>query len=224
MAVAKESRVFILNKYMKDKYIFGAYATLLLIAVFGIVFFFSQKDIRPAETAPPHTRAEIAQTMIEIGQVSPADSLFPPQQVNPIDISIKGADTSTVELSWDDSQADVFRIVLLDKEWLQSKFEESLIWAIVSLKSIPNDGSAVDLTRENMVGFISSGYIIGEEIPGFIHEPGPASSLLEGASLLPGREYALLLNGFKTEGAEDEQIFMSTTFTFTDSCLPPNCE
>jgi hypothetical protein len=201
---------------MKDKYVtFLVYGILLLSVVFGIVFFFSSKNTGPAQTTAPNNEA--------VEQLSPADSLVPPKQINPIDISIEGAGTRTVKLSWDDSKADVFRIVLFDADLLQSKPEKSAIWAIVSLKTIPTDGSAVDLTRDNMAGFIPSGYTIGERILGFIHEPEPSFNALKVFSLVQGREYILQLNGLKAAGAEDGQILMNKTFTFTNSCLPPDC-
>ena len=198
--------------FMKNKHFFFAvYAIILSVTIFGIVFLFFQKNIGPAERTSPHNKKEAL--------LSPEDSLALTQQINPINISIEGTDRQTVKLSWNDSKTDVFRVALFDAELLRSKPEESLIWAITSVKTIPNDGSALNLTRENMTGFISSGYIAGTILLGFSSEP----SLPGGVTLTPGREYILQLNGLEEIGAEDTLVLTNKTFTFTKSCLAPDC-
>lgn len=196
---------------MKNKLFFPAvYAIILLVVIFGIVFLFFQNNKITDST----------QTITKEATLSPADSLVPPQQINPIDISVEGIGRQTVKLSWDDSKTDVFRVVLFDAELLRSKPGESLIWAITSIKTIPNDGSALNLIRENMSGFIPSGYVAGTIIPGFSSEPAWPG----GITLTPGREYVLQLNGLKEIGAEDSIVLTNKTFKFTKSCLPPDCK
>ena len=140
---------------------------------------------------------------------------FPPER-DPIEVSVEGVEgKDTVQLSWNGSQLDAFYIILFDEELFHTQSKEMVVWAISSLRkgSLPEDGIA---KREDVTGFIPSGYTIGETILGFQDSPGASDRI----QLTVGKKYLLQVNGFINE---DEHTAVNREFTFTDSCLPPDC-
>ena len=137
-------------------------------------------------------------------------------ELDPIEVSVEGVEgKDTVQLSWDGSQLDAFYIILFDEELFHAQSKEMVVWAISSLRkgSLPEDGIA---KREDVTGFIPSGYTIGETILGFQDSPGASDRI----QLTVGKKYLLQVNGFINE---DEHTAVNREFTFTGSCLPPDC-
>ena len=189
---------------------------LLALSIFFSAIFFSVKH--PAQKShvlnPSTTKL---QTQPAIRQEIP---IFPsgtfPIDAKPVNVSLEGVkEKSTVSVSWDDSQVNAFYLVVFDVELFKTHTDKALVWVVSSLQhaSLP----AGVITKQDTMGFIPSGYKIGAVIPGFHHNP----SVSEGVQLTVGKKYYLQMNGFTKKG---DVITVNKEFTFTNSCLSPNCK
>ena len=138
-----------------------------------------------------------------------------PLSNEPIELSIERADATTILISWEDSQLNAFNLLVYDAEDFRLNPAEALVWAISSLKDVilPADGIVTD---EDIVGFIPSEYMLGELVTGLETSPEPANG-----NLAVGKKYYLQVSGFGDDG---DITIVNKDFTFTESCLPPDCQ
>ena len=133
----------------------------------------------------------------------------------PIELSIEGADATTIRISWEDSRLNAFYLLVFDAEDFRLNPAEALVWAISSLKEgvLPADGIVTD---EDIVGFIPLEYTLGKLVTGLQTSPEPTNG-----NLAVGKKYYLQISGFTEDG---DITFVNKEFVFTQSCLPPDCE
>lgn len=131
-------------------------------------------------------------------------------EAKPTQVLIRGAKNGkSIRVSWDSPQLRVFHLILFDGVSYQ-KGEPALL-AVSGLKEIPQDRP---IQEKDAVGFIPSGYVLGDEIPELLF-------LRKELELAPGTDYYLQLFAFQEDNKE---IVINKTFTFTESCLHPNCQ
>ncbi len=125
-----------------------------------------------------------------------------PQEFQEFEFKIQEA-TSTINISLDETEIDVFYLVMIDVDKLLQNKEESMIWVISSIMlDKPPD---ISMKKKDVPNFISFPYIIGEKREGFF------SGQSEKINLEAGREYYLQLIGFD----EDANLKASAqTFKF----------
>jgi len=135
-----------------------------------------------------------------------------------IEVVIQMAESrNSVRLAWDESKFRVFEVVLFNGDNIEKReYDNILAWSISSLREFP-EGSP-HITREDVGDFLHSGYVIGEGKAGFNSIEIPKE--FQPFALEPGTTYYLQLMGF---WFDDSDVLVNKTFTFTDSCLPPNC-
>lgn len=177
--------------------------SIIIIAVAIAFFFLKSPVLKPVPSTSPVSVQVVAPEFL-IGT-------FPPVEES-IEISIqKSQNAKTAQLSWNDSQFQVFHIVVFDSE-LFDKGESSAIWNISSAKRFPTDIND-NFKKEDVAGFLPSGYAIGDTIQGFKALEVP------GFELSQRKNYYLQMIGF----ANDTNLTINKAFTFTTSCLPPDC-
>jgi len=173
-------------------------AILILVIVY-LAFFSTPKE---------------SQKSVQIRQEFPAGtfSLSPDEpEPKPVQIFIQGAKNGkSVQVSWDSSQLRVFHLILFDSEPYQ-KGEPADAIAVSGLKEIPQDSR---IQEKDVVSFIPSGYVLGDEIPEILF-PGKE------IELATGTDYYLQLFAFIEDNKE---VIINKTFTFTESCLSPDCQ
>ena len=186
----------------------------IVIIVLGIFLFFFSEPQEPGEdliVTPIPQNQETEPILLEflVGTFSVDQSY----QNEPIEISIQGAKNGKgAQLSWEESQFSVYYLAVLDGEQFQKgQFEE--VAFVSGVKEAPAENE--EIQQENILGFISSGYVIGDEVQG-LH-----STAQEGLELTVGKQYYIQLNGLLEN---DKDITVNKIFTFTSSCLPPNCQ
>ncbi|HZX49787.1 MAG TPA: hypothetical protein VFE94_01385 [Candidatus Paceibacterota bacterium] len=143
--------------------------------------------------------------------------------IEDISISIQQAEnkSSTARLAWDEARFRVFAVSLFDGDKIERRENDDiLLWFISSFRGLPEDGQPVQ--RQDVTGFLSSGYVIGEGRAGFDYLEAPEEFQPYTLELESGTTYYLKMVGFG--GDNDANITVNKIFTFTDSCLPPNCE
>jgi len=128
----------------------------------------------------------------------------------PINIPLEKAGVATIRVSWDDTQFNVYYLLIFDVEEFRLHSPKALVWAISSLKEVvlPADGI---VTNEDVAGFIPAEYILGELVMGLHTSLEPTDG-----TLTVGRRYYLQVNGFRTDG---EVAIVNKEFTFTGSCV-----
>ena len=195
---------------MNQKSIFFLiFALVFLVLVVFLFSFFSEDENRLANQPLPQSQ-EI--TVIAPEFLAGTFSIYEPNPES-IEISIQGANNDkTVQLSWDDSVTRVFYIVVFDGE-LYKKAEPALVAVISGVKEVT--ATEEEILREDVLGFISPGYVIGDAVQGF------SSNVQGGLELEVGKEYYLQVIAF---AKDDKDIIINKTFTFTESCFPPNCQ
>jgi hypothetical protein len=179
---------------MQNKFFLSIILPLLALGVLGMFLF--------VLLAQKPTPGVVQEDQIVQPETLPSGT-FPPTS-EPVDLSIEGTGVpaSTVRVSWKDSQLkNVFYLVVYDAEDFSTNPAGSLVWAISSIKGsgvLPADGIVTD---EDITGFIPS----GEQING---------------NLTVGRKYYAQVSGFTEDG---DIAVVNKHFTFTNSCLPPDC-
>ena len=126
----------------------------------------------------------------------------------------KSKNGKTAELSWDNAQFRVFHIVALDGE-LFRKGEPSIVWQISSISRFPT-ASDDNFKKEDVSGFISSPYALGDTVQGMTSFEVPGEFQLQ-----VGKQYYVQLIGFVEN---NKNVTINKEFTFTPSCLPPGCK
>lgn len=181
---------------IKSKPIFLLIFSFLLLSslAFGAAIFFFKGN------APPAASPSTPSSAILLTEDSAA-------------FSIEGKEKTT-RLSWDDGKIDVFSVLLADLELLTANPPKAIVWRISSFQRPPD--RAEDLKREGIAGFIPSGYILGDSIPGFYQFSGKPDKI----HLTVGRKYILQVDAFTPE---EKLVLVEKIFTFTSSCLPPDC-
>lgn len=190
---------------MQNKPFISFILPLLTLAVLGM-FFFVWLAQKPTPGVVQEDQVVQPETL--------ASGTFPPNS-EPIDISIEGVDSRTVQVSWDDSQFNAFYLLVFDAEEFRLHSPEALIWAISSLPggALPSEGL---VTSEDVTSFIPSRYTLGDVIVGFENSPEPTDG-----ALTVGNKYYIQVSGFTEAG---DTVFVNQEFTFKASCLPPNCQ
>jgi len=196
---------------MNQKLIFFLITLVFLVsAVFLFSFFSGDEDGPENQPLPQSQEMTVISPEFLAGTFSTHESDFDPESV---EISIQGAKNGkSVQLSWDDSLTRVFYIVLFDGK-LYEKAEPALVAIVSGVKEVT--ATEQEVLREDVLGFISPGYVIGDAVQGF------SSFTQEGLELTVGKEYYLQVIAF---AKDDKDIDINKTFIFTESCLPPNCQ
>ncbi|HLD97435.1 MAG TPA: hypothetical protein VI934_03775 [Candidatus Nanoarchaeia archaeon] len=175
---------------------------VILVVVAALLLFKSQLQ-KPEPTPYPATSTQPSTSVAPpTSQASPAffAGTFPPGSKEiAVSVQKKG---KTVELSWDDSNFQVFFIGVADDEQFRKSAITVGTWTISSLKA-----DTVGDQMEDVSGFIPSGYVIGSAIEGFQSPKLPAA-----LELKVGKQYYMQLTGFTKEGV---MTTVNKEFTFT---------
>src|SRR3989344_4695501 len=204
---------------------------LSLLVIAGAVFFFGSSAVFQKEKAsapfsePNSTREQDSSALPSLappvtepwfveGTFSNSEGLD-----GQVEVTIqKAEDSDAPRLTWDESQFRVFHVALFDADKIEQRADNDiLLWRISSWREFPERNEP--FTRENITGFLSSGYVLGEERTGFDSLEIPEE--FQPFKLEQRTRYYLQLIGF---GNDDSEVTVNKTFTFTDSCLPPSYE
>ena len=194
----------------QNHFIFVSALLLLLVFISSGCTFLSRENTPPTQAPAIPQEAEILQ------EAEYFEDVFPEDQ-EPVEISLQRAVSGkTVAVSWDDSQMRTFNIIVFDAELFKTRSGNPVVWSIISLRqdSLTAEDSIVQ--TEDFIGFIPSGYRIGETISEYKSSP----STPDRVQLSVGKEYIMMVNGLTDK---ELLITINKEFTFTESCLPPNC-
>lgn len=227
---------------MKNKFSILNFVFLWL-ALSLLVIFFVLEDASPQIPQPSSNREsqfvpaadqkslipDSSFWMVEIPQLSPdfpigligediGESFLLPTEIAFSEFFIEGYN-GTLKVSWNEGKIDVFSVTLFDLELLHMNPipPGANVWMISSLK---DPDTTEGFIRKNLLGIIPSGYIIGDSIPDFSQSPKTSAEV----QLAVGKEYDLTVTGFITKYGMDQPVIIKGVFTFTESCLPPNCQ
>lgn len=198
-----------LNLYllMKPNRIFIIVALLILLAVVIGALFFAGRSSAPPLPSQETPTVQLKPEFVEgafIEDQEAKGTFIQPQET--IEVSLqKAKERQGIVVSWDESEVRVFHLVLLNTDF-------TVIWLLSAL----DKGDVTASISKNRALFIPSGYVLGDILEGF--------QLLEDQQkleLTPGQEYYLQMIGFTKDGT---QIGINKKFTFTTSCLSPDCE
>ena len=195
---------------------------LVILVVVTALFLFKSQIQKPEDYSYPPEPVVSApsQAAPEASLVAAQELLvgtFPPGS-KPVDVSVEGVKgTKTITASWGSSNLDAFYLILFDAELYLTRSEKMIVWAASSLKqgSLPDNGI---VTKEDTTSIIPSGHKLGQAVSGLKNSPDELSGGLE---LSVGRKYLLQIAGFTKEG---NVVHVNKEFTYTSSCLPPNCQ
>ena len=189
----------------QNHFIFVSALLLLLVFISSGCTFLSRENTPPTQAPAIPQEAEYF------------EDVFPEDQ-EPVEISLQRAVSGkTVAVSWDDSKMSTFNIIVFDAELFKTRSGNPIVWSIISLRqdSLTAEDSIVQ--TEDFIGFIPSGYMIGETISEYKSSP----STPDRVQLTVDKEYIMVVNGLTDK---ELLITINKEFTFTESCLPPNCQ
>lgn len=199
---------------MKLRHFIFIIAILLSAAVAFVAADFLLPESTPRETQPQETQPEPTGPQFLEGTFGISPQTQEPQE--PVELSLQGAkEGKTIRISWDESKVRIFHIVLL-----HPKLERQTIWLLSFIGGLPEN--LMDIKRENISSFIPSGYVIGDAMEGFqLLEDFQSPDRRQEFELTLGQQYYLQMLGFTKD---DQSIATNKKFTFTSSCLPPDCQ
>ena len=189
----------------QNHFIFVSALLLLLVFISSGCTFLSRENTPPTQAPAIPQEAEYF------------EDVFPEDQ-EPVEISLQRAVSGkTVAVSWDDSKMSTFNIIVFDAELFKTRSGNPVVWSIISLRqdSLTAEDSIVQ--TEDFIGFIPSGYMIGETISEYKSSP----STPDRVQLTVDKEYIMVVNGLTDK---ELLITINKEFTFTESSLPPNCQ